>query len=345
VRREFEIIAGSGNPPLAQTVGTCLGKEVTFPVTRFGDGEAKIKIAPNLRGRDVVIFQASSPPNGDHHVTEVLLMLDAARRASAEGRTLVWTHYPYGRQDRKDEARVAVSAALLAQIYEFAGADRLLTVDLHAEQTQGATRIPWDNLFASFCLVPVLRNFLKLNNPDNLRDLVVVAPDMGDAKRAGKYAKLLGADKVAIVNKDRDPITGQSKALTLVGDIKGKVALLTDDEIAGGGTLVDAAELLIKNGASAVYAAVTHGKFLRDFERNTDALKLLSDSPVERIFVTDTILHRNEVENHPKITVVSVAPLLAEAIRRIHVGESLSKGLDSLFLDNSKSSTNIDGRQ
>ncbi len=247
---------------------------------------------------------------------EVFLMADAARRASAEEVTVVLPYFPYARQDRKDQPRVSISASLLANLLAASGADRIVTVDIHAEQAQGYILVPWDNLYASYALVPTLQKL-------NMENLAVVSPDMGGVKRATAYAKLLGTSNIAVVYKERDvQPNSASRALFSIGDVDGKDLIITDDIIASGTTLVDAAIMLKQKGAGRIVAAAAHGLFLGN------ALQNLSDSPIEAVYVTDSIAHRQEVIDHSQIHVVTIAPLLAEAIRRIHTGEGLSNLLD-----------------
>lgn len=310
---DFELITGQSNPDLARAIGTILSHIPDEPILLFKDGEIKPKISGNLRRKHAIIIESTSPPHVNDYYIGLLLMIDAARRASADEITVVLPYFGYARQDRKDEPRVPISASALANILISTGADRIVTLDIHSEQAQGYIQEPWDNLYASFALVPEI---LKDIDPKNL---VVVSPDIGAAKRTAKYAKAMGTTNIAIVYKERDlKPNSRANAVFLIGNVEGKDVLITDDLIAGGSTMVDAARVLKENGAQRIFGSATHGLFLGE------AIQTIEASPIERIYVTDSIVQRNEIKTHPKIRIVSVAGMLAEAIRRIHTGLGLS---------------------
>lgn len=311
---DFIILTGTSNPPLAHQIGKLLQTEVYEPITVFLDGEIRVKIPHNMRRRHVYIIQPTSFPVNDH-IMELLLMIDAAKRGSASEIIAVIPYFGYSRQDRKEIARVPISASLIASAIEHAGANRILTVDIHSEQQEGFVNIPWDNVYGSYSLVPVLKK-------KNLLNLIVASPDKGGMKRATGYTKLLGAKGLALVYKERDiDISNVSEALGVMGDVKDRDILLVDDMIDTGGTLINAAEYLKKNGAKSIIAAVTHGLF------SGQALESISNSIIEEIIVTDTIMQKNEVVQSEKVRIVSVAKLLAEVISRTEIGESISRDL------------------
>lgn len=299
----FELITGFSNPDLARRVGELLEHVPDEPVTIFRDGEIHAAIRISLRRRHAIIIESTSPPDVNGYIMETLIMIDAAKRASAGEITVVLPYYGYARQDRKDKPRVAITASLVANMLVMAGANRIVTVDIHAEQEQGYVQQPWDNLYASHALVPAIQNEIDPSN------LVVVSPDIGGFKRASKYAKALNTTDIGIVYKERDvKPNSQSRALLFFGDVGGKDVVITDDIIDSGGTLANAAEMLKKNGASRIIAAITHGLF------SEHALDNIANSPIEILYITDSVAHREEVLEHSKIRVVSIAPLLAEAI-------------------------------
>lgn len=311
----FVLLTGTANPELAEAIGKKLKTKVYNPVTRFSDSEIRIKIPVNLRRIPVFIIQPTCPPNVDGHFVEILLLIDAARRASAQDITAVIPYFGYARQDRKDRPRVPISASVIARSLEFAGAGRIVTVDLHSDQQQGFVQIPWDNLYASFCLIPKIKSL-------KLKDLVIAAPDKGGVLRATAYSKWLKNVGLAIVYKERDVNTAnRSEALDLIGDVKGKNVLIVDDMVDGGGTLCNAANLIAQRGAKDIWACVAHGIF------SGSALDRISDSPIKKLIITDTIKPGEEVMKNNKIEIVPIAPLLAEAIRRIISGDSISEKL------------------
>ena len=305
----FILLTGSANPPLAQEIGGFLDHKVENPTGRFNDGEVDVNIVPELTRRSVVVVQPTSPPVNDN-LMELLIMIDASRRAGARDITAVIPYFGYARKDRKDKPRVAITAKLVAQMIENAGATRMMTVDIHAEQELGFVDIPWDNLFGSAVLVPELRK-------RDLSNSKVASVDVGDAKRTRSFGEKLGLDFV-ILNKGRDPLTGETKMLGMIGDVDGYNVILIDDMIAGASSIVDAADYIKKQGADRVIGAVTHGLFV------DGALDRISGSSIEEIIVTDTILHRDEVKNHPKITIVPIASLLAKAVHRNFTGQPIA---------------------
>lgn len=311
---DFVLLSGRANPKLAKDIGKILGKEVDEPISVFADGEIRVKIEPNLRRRHVCIVQSTSSPVNDN-LMELLLMIDAAKRASASEIVAVIPYFGYSRQDRKEMSRVPISASLVAGLIDQAGADRILTVDIHSEQAEGFIKKPWDNVYASYSLVPELKK-------RKLTDLIIASPDKGGVVRAAGYAKLLNASGIAIVYKDRDiHVNDSSEALTMVGNVKGKDVLLVDDMISTGGTLLNAADYLKKQGAKSVRAAVTHGLF------TGSAMEKIEASTIDEIIVTDTIALSDKMVKNKKISVISVAPLVAGAISRIQSGDSISKDL------------------
>lgn len=307
----FVLLTGTANLKLAKDVAKILGKDADETITVFADGEKRIIIPENIRRRDVFIIQPTCPPVNDN-IMELLLLIDAARRSSASEITALIPYFGYSRQDRKDRSRVPISAALVAGLIEYAGADRILTIDIHSEQEPGFTKCPWDNLYGSYSLLPELKKHFGKN-------LIVASPDKGGVPKATFYADLLDADGVAIVFKERD-ITknNHSQALDMIGGVKGKDVLIVDDMIDTAGTICDAANLMKARGAKSISVAATHGIF------SDPALERIKNCPIERIFITDTVYLKKEVLDNPKITIVSVAKLLAEAINCIYNGDSMS---------------------
>lgn len=311
---ELAIFSGNANPPLANAICQCLKVRLSDGlVGRFSEGEIRVKINENVRGKDVFVVQPTCPPPNDN-LMELLIMLDAVRRASARRITAVVPYYGYGRQDRKDQPRVPITAKLVANLITTAGADRVLTMDLHAGQIQGFFDLPLDHLYA----VTVFEHYIQRKR---LAPLVVVSPDVGGIKMARGYAKRLGAG-LAIVDKRRDS-PDSTEVMHILGEVKDRVCLLVDDLIATGSSIMEAAKALKRQGAKAVYGAVTHAVL------SGDAIRHLNAAPLEELMVTDTI-PLTPARRHRKITVLSVAPLLAEAIRRIHDGESISSLFDGM---------------
>jgi len=303
------ILGGSGSPALTQKICDCLHVcPASRELIRFSEGTLFVRVKENVRGRRVYIVQSTVFPTNDNFM-ELLFWIDALKRASAESVTVVMPYFSYAKGDKKDEPRVSIRARVCADAIEAAGAARVITLDLHAPQIQGFFRIPVDDLYA----LPVLGAAVARKE---LPDLVVVAPDTGYAKQARKYASLLGTS-IVIADKQRVAHDERAHVLEIIGDVRGKTALIVDDFTISVGTLADAAEKLVERGAKAVYAAVSHGVFSKG------SMQRLDESPIERLLVTDSI-ETQPVTLSSKIETVSVAPLFAEAIRRIHNRESIS---------------------
>lgn len=305
------IFSGNANIPLARKVcqylGCNLGKAV---VDSFSDKETKVEINENVRGKDVFVIQPISKPANDH-LMELLILLDALKRASAKRITAVMPYYGYGRQDRKVAPRAPISAKLVADQIMKAGAHRVLCIDLHAGQIQGFFDIPVDNIFAR----PVLTDFLAKNFG---KDIVIVSPDAGGVERARNYAKILNA-ALAIIDKRRErPNDPKSIVMNILGNVRGLIAILVDDMVDTGGTLCRASEALITEGTKKVIACCIHPIL------SGKAIKNIQESPIEKLIITDTIPLSKKVTACPKIEVVSVAKLLAEAIKNIHNDDSVS---------------------
>jgi ribose-phosphate pyrophosphokinase len=311
---KIKVFSGNANRPLAEEICQQLDIEIGQANTgRFTDGEFNFQILENVRGEDCFIVQPTCPPV-DLNLMELLIMLDAFRRSSAKRITAVIPYYGYGRKDRKDRPRVPISSKLIANLITTAGADRVLLLDLHAGQIQGFFDIPADHLFAAPVLVSYF-NSLKLPN------LTVVAPDAGGVERARAYAKRLDAD-LAIIDKRRDyDKLGEVEVLHVVGDVEGRSALIIDDMIDTAGTLCKAAEALRRSGAETVLASATHAVF------SGPAVERIDASPLREVVVTNTIPRENSCRS-PKVKCLSVAGLLASAIRSIHDESSVS----SLFI-------------
>lgn len=303
---ELKLVAGNSNRALAQEISEHLGIKLTdSEVGRFPDGEISVHIKETVRGADVCVIQSTCPPVNEN-LMELLLIIDALKRASAERVTAVIPYYGYARQDRKHIGRVPISAKLVANMIVTAGADRVLTLDLPAGQIQGFFDVPVDNLRGD----PILADYFR---HQNLENTVIVAPDVGAAKRARAVAERLELP-LAIVEKSRVSPT-EVRALNIIGNVEGKRAILIDDILATGGTVIEATNLLLEYGAREVLAAFTHGVFAGD------AVRKLEASPVKRVIVTNTI----PVPHSPKIEAISVGVLLAETIKRIHAQESVSE--------------------
>jgi len=308
------LIGGSANPALAQSIAKILGTKVYFPTTKFADGEICIKIPVNITNKFVFIIQPTCKPVNDN-IMELLLMCDAAKRGGAGKVIAVIPYYGYSRQDRKDQPRVPISSALVASALKSAGATRIITLDIHSEQQQGFFDGPWDNLYASYELVPALQKVAHKNT-------VIVSPDKGGLPRAKAYAQLLNTDDVAVVFKERDTKTkNQSRALFLVGDVKGKTAIIVDDMIDTAGTMAAAADMLKKEGADKIILVGIHGLF------SGNALENISNPAIHSVYCTDTLPLDESITKNKKVKVISVAPLLSEAIEKTFKGESLGKDL------------------
>lgn len=311
----FVLLTGTANLKLAKDVAKILGQDADETVSVFADGEKRIIIPENLRKRDVFIIQPTCPPSVDENIMELLLIIDAAKRSSAAEVTAVIPYFGYSRQDRKDRPRVPISASIISRLIEYAGADRILTIDIHSEQEPGFVEIPWDNLYASYSFLPEIKKHFGKN-------LIIASPDKGGVLKAAFYADLLGAEGVAIVFKERDTNKmNESKVLDMIGRVEGKDVLIVDDMIDTAGTICEAAKLIKSKGAKSVSVAATHGLF------SGPAIQRLKDADLNRIFITDSVPLKKEILDNPKVTVISVAGLLAEAITCIYNGDSISAEL------------------
>jgi ribose-phosphate pyrophosphokinase len=307
----LKIFSGNAHPGLAREIACCLGTTVgEADAGRFPDGEVRVQILENVRGADVFVIQPTCRPVNDNLV-ELLIMLDAFRRASADRITAVIPYYGYARQDRKDRPRVPISSKVVADLLTSAGADRVLALDLHAGQIQGYFNIPVDHLYATPVTVEYFRD-LELEN------LTVVSPDTGGVERARAFAKRLDAP-LAIIDKRREDAQ-TVEVMNVIGEVEGRICLLVDDLIDTGGTIVRAARALKQQGAERVFACCVHGVFAGD------AVVKLSNSDLEQVVVTNSVPPLPEVQlTNSRIKVLSVASLLAEAIRSIHDETSVSK--------------------
>jgi ribose-phosphate pyrophosphokinase len=302
------LLSGRANRPLATEIGERIGKSPDgVTIKEFADGEIFVRIDRNARGRDVFIIQPTVAPADS--IMELCLLIDAAKRASAARVTAVVPYFGYGRQDRKDQPRVAIGAKLAANLIVAAGADRVVAIDFHQHQIQGFFDIPVDHLYAA----PVLTHYFRSLG---LEDLVVVSPDVGAAKMARGFAKRLGAS-FAIIDKRR-PKANMSEVLNVVGDVEGMTCLIVDDMVDTGGSLSNAVHALKDRGARVVYAAATHPLL------SADAPKRLAEAPLEEMVVTNTI-HVPEEKRFDRLRVLSVADLLAKAIDHVHSNESVSQ--------------------
>ncbi len=291
-------------------VSLCLDIEPgDFLIGRFADGEVRVQIKRNIRGRDVYVIQSTGAPA--ENLLELLLLIDAAKRASAARVTAVIPYFGYARQDRKAEPRVPISAKLVANFIEVAGADRVLTVDLHADQIQGFFDVPVDNLYATPIFKPYIDRLISEGK------WMVVAPDVGSSKRAYRFAEILGNLPIALVDKRRVR-PNEVESVRLIGEVEGMNCLLVDDIIDSGGSLRKASATLKEHGANRIFAAVTHGVF------SGNAKETLSKSGIEGILVTNTLPPRDE-RLPTNARVLDISPLLAEAIRRIHENRSVSE--------------------
>lgn len=303
----LQLFAGSAHPALAQS----LSRELEIPLGRavvdtWQNGETRVRLNENVRGSDVFILQPTCDPV-NHHIMELLFIIDAARRASAARITAVIPYYGYARQEKKTSGREPISAKVVANILTVAGADRVLAVDLHAPAIEGFFDIPVDHLRATPMLAHAFREYVR-------GDVVVVSPDAGGVARAEDFRRR-ARGSLAIISKQH-PSPDSTETIEMVGDVDGKVAVIVDDMISTGGTLIEAAQMLKERGASSIHVAATHGIFA------ADALERIAASTIERLFVTDTLPLPEKVNGH--VEVISVAPLLAEAITRTHKGLSVS---------------------
>jgi len=309
----LRVFTGNSNVPLAQMICEHLGIPVgKAQVKKFSDGEINVEIDESVRGMDVFVVQSTCPPVNDH-MMELLTLIDALKRASAARINAVIPYYGYARQDKKVLPRAPISAKLVADLITVAGASRILTIELHASQIQGFFNIPVDHLYAS----PILSEYLRERFHGNL---VIVSPDAGGVERARAFAKRLNV-ALAIIDKRRE-VANVAQAMHIIGDIGGKYAILLDDMVDTAGTLSSAALALKEEGAQNVYAYCTHAVL------SGRAIERLMESPLQEVIITDTIPLRGESVSCKKLKVLTVAPLLAEAIKRIHLDESVS----SLFV-------------
>ncbi len=307
----FKLLSGTANRPLAEEIAKHLGVDLCrVSLSRFADGEIFVRIDENIRGADVFIVQPTSAPA--ENILELLLLIDAARRASAARITCVMPYYGYSRQDRKDQPRVAIGAKLLANMLETAGTDRVLGIDFHQHQLQGFFDVPVDHLYAA----PV---FIAHYRKKNLQDLVVVAPDAGAAKMARGFAKRLNGS-LAIVDKRR-PAANVAEVVNVVGEVEGRDCLITDDMIDTAGTVAESARALKRLGARDIYVCATHALL------SGPAAERLSAAPIEEVAVTDTIMIPPE-RQFPSLRVLSVGELLSKAVRYTHSDQSVSSLFD-----------------
>jgi len=310
----LKIFSGNANPQLARAVSSYLDVEIgKADVSTFSDGEVMVELGENVRGKDCFVLQSTCAP-ANSHIMELLIMVDALRRSSARRITAVIPYYGYARQDRKVNPRVPISAKLVADLIVTAGTDRVLCIDLHAGQIQGFFNIPVDNLYAT----PVLLEAIRERHGQE--PLTIVSPDAGGVERSRAYAKRLGAT-LAIVDKRREA-ANVAEVMNIVGEVEGRTCVIVDDIVDTAGTLTEAARALDREGAKTVSAAITHPVL------SGPAIKRISESPLKDVVVTDTIQLRPEAEECDRFQVVTIAPLLGEAIRRINNEESVS----SLFV-------------
>jgi len=310
---ELIVFSGSAHPDLAQRISNYLGSPLgEAHVGRFPDGEINCKVLSDVRGADCFIVQPTCSPVNEN-LMELLILVDCLKRASARRITAVIPYFGYARQDRKDEGRVPITAKLVANLIERAGTHRVLTIDLHAAQIQGFFDIPVDHLYAS----PVI---VKYFNEKRLGDLVVASPDLGSSKMAWSYCKKLNG-RLAMVEKRRVS-PEETQVQFVIGDVEGKNVILCDDMIATGGSIAEGARVLKEKGAKELFLCATHAVLAGN------AVEKLAKAPVTQIVVTDTIPVADKISQDPRFRVVSVAPLLGEAIKRIHQNESVS----SLFV-------------
>ncbi len=306
------VFSGRSNPVLAEQIAAQIGEPLgACEIKTFCDGELWVKYRENIRGRDVFIIQSTTPPA--ENLLELLILIDAAKRASARRVTAVIPYFGYARQDRKDQPRVAITAKLVANLITSAGADRVISMDLHAPQIQGFFDIPFDHLYSSAVL---LKSFREQQIPS----LSVVSPDVGGIKMARSFAKRLKADLVVL--DKRRPRQNEAEVMNIIGEVNGRNVLLVDDMIDTGGTFANAVKAMVKAGAEAVYGACTHPVF------SGDAPQKIRESGVKQILVTDTIPLRKEIEETGLVSVQSVAGLFAEAIKRTHLHQSISSLFD-----------------
>ncbi len=310
----IKLVSGNSNPVLANAIAAELGLPLTKAVVRrFADMEIFVEIQENVRGSDVFILQSTSYPANDH-LMELLIITDALRRASVRRITAVVPYFGYARQDRKSSSRTPISAKLVANLITHAGADRVMTLDLHALQIQGFFDIPADNLFATPVMVRDIRDRFDTTK------LMVVSPDVGGVVRARGLAKRINTP-LAIIDKRRER-AGESEVMNVIGDVAGFTCILIDDIVDSGGTLVNAADALLANGAKEVYAYITHGVL------SGGAVTRITSSRLKELVITDSIMPTESVRSAPNIRMLPIAPLIAEAIGRTAAEESVSSLFD-----------------
>jgi len=306
----MKILSGTSNLKLSKDICKKLKlKLVNTNIKRFADGEIYVEINENIRGNSVFVIQSTSNPANDN-LMELLLVVDALRRSSAKNITAVIPYFGYARQDRKVAPRTSISAKVVANLITNAGASRVVTVDLHAGQIQGFFDMPVDNLFTT----PLFAKYIKRRFKN--KNLICVSPDVGGVQRTRGLATRIKAD-LAIIDKRR-PKPGQSKVMNIIGNVEGKTCIIVDDIIDSGGTIVNAAEALKKNGATEVYVFITHAVLSKD------AADKIKKSKVKKLIITDTIDNSQKIKNNSKIEVLSISPLMAEAIKRISNSTSVS---------------------
>jgi ribose-phosphate pyrophosphokinase len=307
---KIKIFCGNSNPQLAQEICDRLGLPLSESLVRtFSDGEIRVEICENVRGRDAYIVQSTCAPT-NNNLMEMLIMMDALKRASAAKITAVIPYYGYARQDRKAAPRTPITSKLVADLITTAGADRVVTVDLHAGQIQGFFNIPVDNLYAA----PVIVEYIKKEFDG--QNIIMVSPDAGGTERARAFAKRIGCT-LAVIDKRRSA-PNVAEVMHVIGDVRDKVCILLDDMIDTAGTLTHGARALKQHGAGKIYACATHGVL------SGPAIQRINDSDITQVVLTNTIQLGDKAEQTSKIRLLSVAPLLAEAIRRIHEDESVS---------------------
>ena len=306
----MKLLAGNSNKNLSQKISKFLKtKLVNSKIKKFADGEIYVEINENIRGNNIFIIQSISSPANDN-LLEMLLCIDALKRSSAKNITAVIPYFGYARQDRKVVPRTSISAKLVSNLITKAGADRVVTVDLHAGQIQGFFDIPVDNLFATPIFYRHIKKRLELNN------LVCVSPDIGGVERSRALGKLLGVE-LAIVDKRR-PAPGKSKVMNIIGNVKNKVCIIVDDIIDSGGTIVNAAKKLKDKGAKEIHVYITHGVL------SGEAVKKIKNSPIKNLVITDTIDNSKKINNVKNIEILSISNLLGEALKRISNSTSVS---------------------
>ncbi len=311
----MKIIACNSNIELAKAISSYVSlKLADATIRKFADGEIFVKINENIRGEDIFIIQSTSPPTNDH-LMELLITIDAARRASAKRITVVIPYFGYARQDRKDEGRTAISAKLVANLITTSGAERVVTVDLHAGQIQGFFDIPLDNLFSVGEIIKDIKHKYK-----NFNNLAIVSPDVGGVVRARAFAKRLNASLV-IVDKRRERI-GESEVMNVIGEVKNKTCILLDDIADSAGTLCNAAKALKQQGAKDILSYIVHGVL------SEKSLEKIEISDIKELVLTDSIQATKKIKSAKKIRHITIAPLIGEAIKRINSDSSVSALFD-----------------